>query len=280
MAMYFNEILGLCEVKLKEIEISTMDLLFKADNSIVICHSTLEELKKLVVKNGFPTASEEITFFKQIKVIPLSGLIYYTELRLFVLKFPKASKKEQQKYLTRKIRKTNRFFKKNIEFALYIRRNSNHLDHFYFRRGENPKLPLFTARGYYRSSEFSTSHDFLLARIRAFDRFADFLQKKVLQLQYSKVGLSRDLNKTSTLNWTASKVALTELIYAIYFSGSLNNGTANLKEITELFQNAFNLNMGDFYKIYSEIKARKKSKTKFLDELSTILLSKMNTSEK
>ncbi|MBN4058083.1 RteC domain-containing protein, partial [Olleya sp. AH-315-K02] len=35
----------------------------------------------------------------------------------------------------------------------------------------------------------------------------------------------------------------------------------------------------DFYKVYSEIKVRKKSRTKFLDELSIGLSSEMNKSD-
>ena len=44
----------------------------------------------------------------------------------------------------------------------------------------------------------------------------------------------------NSLKWTASKTALTELIYALYSHGVFNNGNTDIKLIAKTFEEAFN----------------------------------------
>jgi hypothetical protein len=69
---------------------------------------------------------------------------------------------------------------------------------------------------------------------------------------------------------------MTELVYALYHSGAVNNGNAEIKEIANALQRTFNFDLGDFYRTYTEIRARKKSRVKFLDELSSRLISRLD----
>ena len=41
--------------------------------------------------------------------------------------------------------------------------------------------------------------------------------------------------------WTGSKVALTELLFALHTEGAFNNGAADLKDIAEYFEHIFEL---------------------------------------
>lgn len=86
---------------------------------------------------------------------------------------------------------------------------------------------------------------------------------------------NKDLTDNS-LNWTTSKTALTELIYALYSHGVFNNGNTDIKLITKTLESTFNINLGDFYHTYMELKARKINRTKFLDSLRENLLKKMD----
>lgn len=81
------------------------------------------------------------------------------------------------------------------------------------------------------------------------------------------------------LHWTSSKSALTELIYSLYHSNVINNGNLDIKELANALEDIFQVDLGDFYKIFAELKSRKKSRTKFLDELSIILQHQMDKSE-
>jgi len=77
------------------------------------------------------------------------------------------------------------------------------------------------------------------------------------------------------LNWTESKAALVELIYALHSSNSINDGRIDIKAIAELFGSIFSIELGDVYHTFSEIRNRKIEPTKFIDLLKDSLLSKM-----
>ena len=56
----------------------------------------------------------------------------------------------------------------------------------------------------------------------------------------------------------------------MYTAGSFNRGTLELKELAETISEIFNIELGDFYRTWAEIKLRKEP-TKFLDNLKILL---------
>lgn len=78
------------------------------------------------------------------------------------------------------------------------------------------------------------------------------------------------------MNWTGSKTSLVELIYALYHQSVFDNGNADVKRIMKSFEVAFNIDLGDFYHTFLEIKSRKINRTKFLDTLRDNLMQKMD----
>jgi len=63
----------------------------------------------------------------------------------------------------------------------------------------------------------------------------------------------------STLFWTGKKIELVEILYAVYFSGSINNGKVTIKELAEAFGRLFNIDLSkDIYRYFAEIQQRKK----------------------
>jgi Asp-tRNA(Asn)/Glu-tRNA(Gln) amidotransferase C subunit len=80
--------------------------------------------------------------------------------------------------------------------------------------------------------------------------------------------------------WTGSKVALIELLYALHTEGVFNNGTSDLKDIAEYFENVFNIDLGQYHRAFLEIRMRKSDQTKFLNALKEKLVKRMeNTDE-
>lgn len=67
-----------------------------------------------------------------------------------------------------------------------------------------------------------------------------------------------------------------ELIYALYSQGVFDNGNADIKVIAKTFERTFNLDLGDFYHTFMELKSRKINSTKFLDSLRDALIRKMD----
>ena len=78
------------------------------------------------------------------------------------------------------------------------------------------------------------------------------------------------------LKWTGSKTALIELIYALHYQGVFDNGNSDIRLIAKYFENAFNIDLGNFYQTYLELRNRKMNRTKFLDALREGLIKKMD----
>ncbi len=66
------------------------------------------------------------------------------------------------------------------------------------------------------------------------------------------------------------------MIYALHSQGVFDNGDADIKLIAKTLELAFNINLGDFYHTYMELKSRKINRTKFLDGLRDALIQKMD----
>ena len=65
-----------------------------------------------------------------------------------------------------------------------------------------------------------------------------------------------------------------ELIYAAQATGCFNNGKADIKELAIYFARVFNIDLGDFYRNFLEIKNRQ-NPTKFLELLKDNLIKKI-----
>ncbi|MDT0691070.1 RteC domain-containing protein [Salegentibacter sp. F188] len=256
--------------EISKIEESSPSRLNAFNRVIKYCREVLENYRKNIRNFKFNSSSDEIKFFKEEKQIPLSQLIYYTSLRTIELEST-SSVKYKRKYLSRKIKKINKFFQRNRKFQLYIDLEQTSMDKFYFTRKFQNEVSHYDTSLYW-DPEFNTSHDILLAYLRAYKRLLPFLQRQMELLDHPQIEY---INKHD-LHWTASKVDLIELIYALHFSGAINNGSANIIDIVSLFEVIFNQKLGNCYKKLSEIKGRKGRITKFLDEITWNFEQKMN----
>jgi hypothetical protein len=241
--------------------------------AIILCRDLLTNFKKHLVHYEFTSPDDEIAFFKNIKQVPLENLVYYSELKSFEIRFPKGNREAQKAYVLEKIEKLNKFFVYNIDFVQYIENDKVYLDQHYFTRAFFNDFNVTHSLYYFRDPDFSTSHDLLLAKLTANKRLLPYLENRLANLEKHSISLYKE--SIAALQWTGSKTALTEIIYALREANVLNGGSASLKEIAAVMQRTFNIELGDLYKIYSEIKQRKKNRTKFLDELALRLAEKM-----
>jgi hypothetical protein len=69
------------------------------------------------------------------------------------------------------------------------------------------------------------------------------------------------------LQWTASKVDLTEVIYAFKALGAFNNGQASIRMITEYLQKVFFVDLGKISVIFQDIRNRKSGNTIFISSM-------------
>lgn len=75
--------------ELDEIKVQNDNTLERAWRSIKACRKLLTTYKNEIINKDFKTAKEEIQFFKLTKQIPLTKLIYFSEIHSFEIQFPK-----------------------------------------------------------------------------------------------------------------------------------------------------------------------------------------------
>ncbi len=111
------------------------------------------------------------------------------------------------------------------------------------------------------------------AKVVAKEELARYIDAQIRQLN-SEVAPCISKN-TKKLVWTGDKISLAELIYALDASGVINNGAAALADLTAGLQKLFNVDLGNFYHKFQEIKERKFHPTKFMSFLAKALMARI-----
>jgi hypothetical protein len=251
----------------------------KCENAIEVILKSNSSLKKIITKSSFKSDSEEIHFFKEIKPQFISKLIYYNMIYKIEMKRPNGGNRILKKYFNNELLKLKAFFDNELEFYQYYRSGNSYLDYKYFIRGKfDIKLALDS---YYFETDttFSTSHDFKVSRILANDLIQLYLEKELLMIDNKDNTDKSQVNHKIKQNWTGSKVALIELLYALHTEGVFNNGNSDLKDVAEYFENVFNIDLGQYHRAFLEIRMRKSDQTKFLNSLKVKLVKRMENTD-
>jgi hypothetical protein len=262
---------------LNEIKIQNSDILERANCSIKICRNLLSFYKKKILIQKFKTTQEEIQFFKKTKQTPLIQLIYFSEILSFEVQFPKANKSDQLKFIKKKISKINHFFRFNIEFGRYVDSGATHFDKEYYTREYLDKCHITTSNFYFQDPDFCTPRDMLLGKHKAYNSLVIYLDKKKYIIKNNLNGKHAVIE--NKIHWPFNNTNYVELLYALYSKGLGRKNNMSIIKVSEHLQQVFDITPKDIYKTYQDIKNRKNSRTLFLDELSTGIISEMNKSE-
>ncbi|MDE3741156.1 RteC domain-containing protein [Maribacter polysaccharolyticus] len=276
--MKYQKLLTEFEAQLDKLENGQGDILFKAETGIVQVEKYIRKLHMGIEKKTFTTQEDEIYFFKHVKPQIFSKLIYYGKLFTIESKRPRGNNTSQIKYLKHQIDKLQIFFNDNLEFYNYYRRGAMSLDEHYFIRGNRDlRLPLESFH-FFIDDQFSTCQDGTVATIMAYDMLIVYLQREVDHLdKIIETPENMPMQKPSKLFWTGSKTDLIELLYALHVSNSINSGTVDIKELASHFEHFYNVDLGNYYHTFIEIRSRKTSRTKFLDKLIEMLNQRMES---
>lgn len=239
-----------------------------------ICIDSIRELKKHVGNLKFSNETKEIYFFKNIKPQFVSRLIFHQVIYNIESNRPNGSLKIRKKYLQIELNKLKHYFDENLDFYRYYRTGSNYLDHKYFIRGKQDLRLNLDAHIYEFDTEFCTSHDFKISTILANDLLQVYLENELMKLDFNSANRDTELIPKNKLHWTGSKVALIELLYGLYTTGNFNNGNTDIKTIAAYFEKVFDIELGDYYRAYLELRMRQ-NPTKFIDTMKDTLLRKM-----
>lgn len=253
--------------------------ILKCEKAIEIILGSIANLRKIISKSNFKTDTEEIHFFKDVKPQFSSKLIYYNMVYKIEMKRPNGGNRILKKYYNNELLKLKAFFDNELDFYQYYRSGSTYLDYKYFQRGKFDIKMSIDSYYFEADTEFSTSHDFKVAKILANDLIQLYIENQLVMID-NKDNSEKTLRKPNiSLNWTSSKVALTELLYALHAEGVFNNGTTEIKDIATYLEYTFNIELGDYYRTFLELRMRKTSRTKFLSSLTDGLIKKMDEAD-
>lgn len=226
------------------------------------------ELKQFVLKYKFRSIKEEIDFFKAVKPWFISELMFYQRLFKINLFEGYNTQDVKLKYFKKQLVKLEAFMTRHQEFYHYILSNSDHMDEIYFSRPKNGKRTIIV------DERFSTPHDIRVSKILCNERVKNYLLSAIQRIEAPS-----PFQANSPLAWTGSKTDLIELIYALQAAGVFNKESADLKQIATHFENVFNVRLGNYYKVFQEIRLRKTGQVNFINSLRDILLKRIRESE-
>ncbi len=277
---FYEETIKRLNTELDTIESGIENPLFIAEKGIKLVKTVLSEVRTEVLSQGFQSQVDEINFFKNIKPYIYSKLVYYAKLFNLESKRPRGSRKTQVKYFNSHIDKLQTFFNENLDFYHYYRRGATSFDKHYFLRSE-ADIRLFPENfHFFEDEKFSTSHDNTVATILAYDLLIIHLKREIDKLENNRNHFGESmLHKRTRLTWTAHKIYLIELIYALHSTDAINNGTADIKDIAYFVERIFRIDLGDYYRAFLEIRMRKNGRTKFLDILKEELIKRMDETD-
>ncbi|MBO3097865.1 RteC domain-containing protein [Gelidibacter pelagius] len=264
-------------IDLKEIRTKNKDTLQRSLCSIKVCNNLLNSFKREILNKKFSSVNEEVLFFKEIKHIPLTKLIYFSEIHSFEIQLPKSDKEQQLKYLKKKINKLNRFFRNNLDFCSYVDSGATHFDKEFYTRDSLEKFNFTICKRHFQDPDFCTPKDMLLGEYRAYYALTVYLDKRRLSMK-TRLNKHQKVVKKK-LEWPFNNTDYVEMLYALCASGLGKKNNLSIMKVSEHFQKIFDFNPKDIYKTYQDIKLRKNSKTLFLDELTARLVSDMIKSE-
>mgnify|MGYP000484113157 CR=1 FL=1 len=278
---YFAGLLQKVEWQIQEYEDTA------ADTFVTLCRlcvdylqEILGELKNFIISYPFASTEEEIHFFKELKPLLASKIIYYNTVYKIEVRFPSGSEEVQRDYLLSETDRISKSFQRNLAFYQYHRTKATYLDRQYFMRGK-PDIQIIVDSFYYETDpQFSTSYDYKVAKILALELFAIYLTNRLNELErrFQRQQVKNG-NIKKLLQWTGTKRALVELIYALYTNGDFNKGTVDIKDIVSYFEDIFDIDLGDFYHTYMELKSRTNDRTHYLNTLQKRLLRRMEEQE-
>ncbi|MEP0938184.1 MAG: RteC domain-containing protein [Ekhidna sp.] len=256
------------EQQLIEIDKDKKSRIDKCSQKITICQQLTKELRNLYFEAHLETPIQEIHFFKEVKPKFFSELHYQMEVFQYYKQKPKGSLKNKSQFINMCLDKASSFMTRHCEFNTYVSMKATHLDELYFtNRDYCPKL--HGSLEYPADLIFSSPADPTLSCLLAATRFVQFLKNEKFALKNPTLDPSWEHLKS--IEWLGSKTDMVELVYALHSSGSLKG---ELKDAFAIFEKTFNVDLGNFYRTYTDIKY-KKNPTSFLDDLKGGLLEKI-----
>tara|TARA_B100000586_G_scaffold4201_1_gene2869 strand:+ start:2852 stop:3691 length:840 start_codon:yes stop_codon:yes gene_type:complete len=273
-----QHILDECKLALDDVNDKNLNEFSNVEKGIKLSRKYLQQLRVVLRKRNFINKENEILFFKKQKPFIYGQLKFYAKLYKYLLQKPRGTDKSKRNYLDTEIKKLQEYYYYNSEFIKYYRQNATFLDEFYFLRGNDNIGLLSDTSHFYTDAEFSTSHDNAVAKILAYDLLLNHYTNELNDLKKStrKISNNEKLLESLSLTWTSNKIDLIELIYSLIASGAVKG---DIKDLATAFEKIFDIDLGNYYRSFLEIRGRKEDYARFLDLLKISLLKKIKEAD-
>lgn len=276
---YTNSLYNKMEDNLSDVNVNEIDIRQRLKKSSRIILSSISNLKKFFGSYKFVDVNDEINFFKNIKPKFSSKLIFYQKAYEIQLYLPIGPLQDIKNYYFKELQRIDEYLNNNKELLSYYRSNSTLFDEIYFVRKKPDSWLLLSLDDFEPDLDFTSFYDHKISKIIAFDALSEFIKESIKKLDQKNETLKVDHNYIGDLIWTGSKVSLVELLYALQSTGSINNGAIGIKELANELQSLFNVDLGNYYRVFQEIRIRKSSRTSFMDQLKDHLVKRMDQSD-
>lgn len=257
-------------------------LAISADDSIqqhrrmaTACLEALGRLMQYALEYGFPDTATEITFFKRMRPELESDWLFHRDISTLIAAAPPGGSEQLHGYYQQALADIADFFDRHRFLRTYIQFGQVLLDDKLFVRCSAPGELVDWGGSLY--GDWPTARcSTLLAALYAKEKMAAWIDAYLHRRQGQSVMAGR---QAPSLQWTGSKAALVELLYALQQAGALNGGRATIKELADFFGDAFAVDLGNYYRSFQELRIRKKNRTSFLDDLKTGLIRYMDETD-
>ena len=279
MQKFVRVLLEEMKVSLEQVSNSSENNLRQSASSCQVVQQALHQLKDHVLNEGFKSEADEIIFFKEIKPVFLSELIFYSELYQVEANQPMGSTESVLNYFEKNLDGLDDYFTKNRSLFTYVKTGQTINDEIFFlRNADKDSVLLNPEYSLDIDPEFSTPYSSALAKLLAYER----LEEHIRHLYYEYKNPDYFMATASVQKagvWTDSKTALIELAYAMHARGSINHGKGDIRTIITKLEAAFGVKVGNFYRAFQNMRIRKKNRTVYLDALKEHLERHMDESD-
>lgn len=268
MKQEYKNILLSIEKEEVKVSRSKQNAIDEAYHMVSFLDRTLTELKVQINQRGFESILDEIIFFKRVKPEILGKLIFYNKV-VKIEAYSPINPELIDSYYNEQIKQLNKDYKKNIsctDFYSYYRTGRSDKDEYYYRLGNINYFDGVDSFFFEVDREFSTYYDYKVAQIKAYDLYHSYLSGKFKRIEPSDND-SFDINEDAEFSWTDSKNALIELIYALHISRSVSNGRAGIRKISKMFEDIFEVSLGDIHHAFYQMKFRAGQRARYLNFL-------------
>lgn len=240
---------------------------FKIINHI---ESVLEKLRQFIDDHPFETNEDEIHYFKYLKPKIISKLVYYKKIAQIEMEKPLGSIEDKKDQLKIELGRISQYYKAHSFFILYMRTEKIEFDENFFIRKKAKQMLLKECYSSEFNFQYGTVFDFRIGVMYAHELLEKYIQAELVSLDNTNEVTSKIKNthyENQNMQWTDTQSSLSELVYALHASKVFNNGQADIKDITKCLEIAFNTNITNVYRTFTDIKKRKGKEFKFLESM-------------